>query len=419
MQANTIHIKGLLIWGVCTLFFLYEFFLRTVLGSFQTSLSTDLALSSFQFSLLSTAFFLLIYGAMQIPVGFIIDRIGLKKSLLIASLSCAFACIAFSYTSHFTSAMICRVLMGFGASFGFIAVLIAINDWLPHKYLALFIGLSNFIGTMGPIVAAGPLELLIINHHISWRLMFFSLGIIGSIIAILAALFVKNNPQKSGKYLILRRPEKLTSYLSRLFQRSQPWFIALLATSLYFTTEYLSENEGRFFLSLKGIAASDAAFMLTVAWIGYAVGSPLVGLLSDLAERRKSILIYLSFTGLISIILILYSFNAMYLYGGFLLLGISASSQTICCAMIAEQFKKSFATLGFSLNNAFIITFSAINAPLIGWLLDQNTHTATPVDHYIKTFSILIVLTLIGACLAIFYIKETYCKSASEPTILQ
>ncbi|WP_367608019.1 hypothetical protein [Legionella sp. W05-934-2] len=43
-------------------------------------------------------------------------------------------------------------------SFGFICLLISVYDWLPRKNAALFIGLSQFIGTMGPMLAAGPLD---------------------------------------------------------------------------------------------------------------------------------------------------------------------------------------------------------------------------------------------------------------------
>ena len=93
--------KGLLVWILCTIFFLYEFFLRTVIGTFQINIMKDLALSSFQYTLLSTALFSLVFGLMQIPVGFIARAFGLKRTLLFASFCCAFSSLMFSYSPDY------------------------------------------------------------------------------------------------------------------------------------------------------------------------------------------------------------------------------------------------------------------------------------------------------------------------------
>ena len=53
MQDNTLQLKGFIVWGVCALFFLYEFFLRTVMGSYQAAIMQDLHLTSFEFSIFS------------------------------------------------------------------------------------------------------------------------------------------------------------------------------------------------------------------------------------------------------------------------------------------------------------------------------------------------------------------------------
>ena len=149
--------QGLLVWGICALFFLYEFFLRTVIGTFQHPLMADLQLNAIQFSVLSTTIFLLVYGLMQLPVGFILEQLGLKKSLLLGSGLCTLATIGFSFSYQFWTALFFRIGMGLGASFGFIALLVSVSEWMPLRLRGTFIGLSQFIGTMGPMLAAGPL----------------------------------------------------------------------------------------------------------------------------------------------------------------------------------------------------------------------------------------------------------------------
>lgn len=418
MIDNKLQTKGFIVWGICALFFLYEFFLRTVVGSYQHQLMQDLNLTSFQFSLLSTTIFLLIYGMMQIPAGIIVDNIGLKKSLIIAVICCLVSSLGFAYSYNYYMALTCRMLMGFGASFGFICLLISVHDWMPHKYSAIFIGLSQFIGTLGPMAAAGPLETLSSSSDISWRFIFTLLSGIGAILTILIFLFVENNNQKAGEYVILYKPEKVTTVISRLFSRIQPWYIALMCTGLYFSIEYLSENEGRAFLELKGISSNDAGYMITTAWIGYAIGCPLLGFLSDILERRKVILKISSYLALVSIIMLLYLSNKLYIQLGFLLLGISASGQTVGFALMAEQFKKQFVAVGFGLNNAMIMSISAINAPVIGLMLDSVSGEIVSLENYLYVFNILIIMAALALIISIFFIKETYCKSAVSFTIL-
>ncbi len=419
MNDNKLKIKGFIVWGICALFFLYEFFLRTVIGTYQYSIMQNLHLTSFQFSLLSSTVFLVVYGIMQIPVGIIVDNIGLKKALLLGVIFCTISTLGFASAENYLTALAFRMLMGLGASFGFVCLLVAVYDWMPHKYSALFIGLSQFIGTMGPMIAAGPLSSIISTTGISPRLIFLYLSGLGTILTLLVFFFVENNQHVAGKYVILYKSEKILTSLRRLFSKSQAWYIALFSACVYFTIEYLSENEGRAFLALKGISIDTASYMITFAWIGYAISCPLLGLISDLLERRTIIMKICACISLLAIIMILYSTSAHVIYSSFFLLGASAGGQSIGFAIIAEQFKKHFVAVGFGLNNTMITAISAVNAPVIGVMLDSiSSGNVASLNNYLYVFNILIIFSCIGLIMAMFLIKETYCKSSADFTIL-
>ncbi|MCH9621651.1 MAG: Hexuronate transporter [Chlamydiia bacterium] len=420
MIENQFKIKGFIVWFVCALFFMYEFLLRTVIGTFQYSLMQDLHLNSVQFSLISTTVFLIIYGVMQIPVGIIVENFGLKRTLFVAALICGSAAFSFSYSQGFIWALTCRMLMGLGASFGFICLLMSVTDWMPHRYSALFIGLSQFIGTLGPMIAAGPLEGLSRSSNVTWQIIFFILGIIGIAIAILVLAFVENNQHCSGKYIVLEKPEKILASLKKLFFRTQPWIIAIASTGIYFSIEYLSENEGRIFLTLKGLSLQSASNILTISWIGYAIGCPLVGIISDYYERRKSVLYSTSLVTLFAICMIIFLETKILLQLGFFLLGLGASGISIGFAITAEQYKPQFIAVGFGLTNAVIMSVSAINAPVIGLVLDHlSSGSTSSLIHYTHTFYILIAIAAIGFLTALFFVKETFCKSAVDFTFLK
>ena len=420
MNGNTFSARGFLVWTICALFFLYEFFLRTVVGTYQYQIMEDLNLSSFHFSLLGTTIFLLTYGAMQIPAGLCADNIGLKKTLLIGTLICTLSSFGFASAYSYPVAAFYRLLMGFGASCGFICLLISVHDWMPSNYRGIFIGLSQLIGTLGPMAAAGPLAKLSESSGINWRFVFFCLGFIGILLAILTFFFVKNNQQKIEKYTILYKSEKILTSISKLFSRIQPWYIALFSAFSYFTVEYLSANEGRAFLALKGINIGTASYMITISWIGYALGCPLLGFLSDIFKRRKIVMIISSVLGLIAILIILYQSNKQLLQIGFFILGLGAAGQSVGFAIVGEQFKKQSIAVGLGLNNMMITAFSAIDAPILGFSLDFLRQGAfSSLNEYLIVFSELIVLAFIALILSVFFIKETFCKSAVDFTYLK
>ncbi|MDE4963736.1 MFS transporter, partial [Francisella tularensis subsp. holarctica] len=68
---------------------------------------------------------------MQIPVGINTDKLGLKKALTLAILVCALGVGLFCLCNSFVAALIYRIMIGFGASFGFLFLLIAVYEWLP------------------------------------------------------------------------------------------------------------------------------------------------------------------------------------------------------------------------------------------------------------------------------------------------
>ncbi|MDF1683325.1 MAG: MFS transporter [Legionellaceae bacterium] len=419
LKETQFTIKGFIVWSVCVLFFLYEFFLRVSLGSFQHPLMLDLHLSAFEYSLLSSTLFFVVYGVMQIPVGLLIDKIGLKKSLTIGAGICALSSFAFAYSPTFEFAVISRIMMGLGASFGFLSMLVSVNDWMPHRHNAFFIGLSQFIGTMGPMFGAGPLESFTTSAHIQWQWIFKALGFIGLAIFILIIIFVEDRHEQSQKYSMLRRPENTKRSLLKLFSRAQAWYIGLFTASVYLIIEYLSENEGRVFIGLKGFSDNFSSYMITLSWLGYAIGCPLLGFISDYTQRRKPVLVASALMSVSSMLLIIFSNTKYGMVLGFFMLGIAASGQSVGFAIISEQFKKQFIGIGLALNNAMIMILSAINAPLIGWIIDRSRGDANFGLHtYQMTFLILLFIAVIAVICSVFFIKETFCKSAVDFSVL-
>lgn len=412
-----------IIWIVCAIFFMYEFLLRTVLGTFEHPIIHDLNLNLVTFAILSSTAYQLVYGLMQVPVGIITDRLGLKKTLFFAVVVCAISVFCFGLTHQFDSAVVFRVLMGLGSSFGFICLLVAVYEWMPRKNIALFIGLSQFIGTMGPMAAAGPLNSLAAHStgaESAWRYVFYSLGIVGIIIGLVVLAVVRNNKDFTSGFQILKRRSDLLGDLKHLLSQRQVWYIALFSASIYFTIEYLSENSGKAFLMLHGFSSNTASYMITLSWLGYAVGCPLLGFISDLLSKRKLVMIFAAIISLISGILIIYlPINVLIISIAFFLLGIGASGQSIGFAIMAERCKNDYLAAGLGFNNALIMLVASVSAPMIGFILSILSHGhALTIANYQGAFTYILVFMGLALLISIFLIKETFCKSMQETTKL-
>lgn len=414
-------LKGLSIWFICALFFVYEFLLRTILGTFQHPVMYELNLSAIEFSFLSSTVYLLIYGLMQIPVGLIIDRIGLKNSVLLGCGLCALSSIGFSFVNNLAVGVTLRFVTGFGSSFGFICLMVAVYEWLPAAQRSFLIGLSLFIGTMGPMLAAGPLETLADARNVNWRDTFLYLGLFGIGLSTLVFLFVKNNSEVHGKHAVLKRPEPVIETLKHLFSRPQPLFIAVFSMLTYFTLEYFSENEGKLFMMKKGFSSVDASFMLTISWLGFAVGSPLVGWISDLTQKRKPSFIVLAIIATIALFGVIYAQDILTQRIAFFFLGFGAAGSSISFAAMSEQFKKPYLAAGLGLNNAAITGIASINAPAIGFILDKlSAETGEPtLAMYQVVFTALAVIVSFSIVIAVVFFKETFAKSNVDFTYIK
>lgn len=423
MQAdNKLTLRGTWIWGITAIFFVYEFMGRVMLGSFQTPIMSDVNLTLVEFSLVSSTFYQVIYGTMQMPVGFLADRFGLKKSLTLAALLCAAAMLWFSSVESFGGAIGSRVLLGFGSSFGFVCVLVAVYEWMPRKHIATFIGLSQFIGTLGPMLAAGPLVSLTIDVGIDWRTVFFTIGILGMGLVVLIFMFVKNNPYppQEHDFRILKKDISFTESFKRIVVQRQIWFIAAFAALNYFAIEYLAENEGINFLVTSGYSYGFASYMLTLAWFGYAVGCPLLGFVSDLIKRRKLVMLIGIIMCILSLISIFYlPVNKTTLVISFFCLGLGTSSQSIAYALIAEQSSIEYRAAALGFTNAFVFVIVASCAPIVGKILSSlqaiQQLPAPRLADYQVAFSVVILFVIAGLFISIFGIRETFCKSQHTP----
>ena len=160
--------------------------------------------------------------------------------------------------------------------------------------------------------------------------------------------------------------------------------------------------------------------MITLAWLGFAVSSPLFGYFSDRARLRKPFLIFSAITTVVAISFIVYfPLSELGAIIAFVSYGVGVGSSSVGIAIMAEQLKTKQVSSGLGLNNAVTILLVSILAPIISFLLSYNAqHLALSLSDYQRVFALLILLPVCSLVIALFKIKETFGRSSKELIIL-
>lgn len=422
-KQQSISLLGISIWLIAVVFFLYEFFLRVFIGTLADQIIPDLHLTVTTFAMIGTAYNVA-YGIMQVPVGLLVDRFGVRKILSFATLVCAGSVFLFTSAHQPWLAVFSRLLMGFGSSFAFVCLLVIISTWFNRRNFGFMAGLSQFIGTIGPLLAGGPLVSLLSHSNGDWRLILNKIGLAGILLFISVLLVVKNNTRRETSQLVILQPKiPVLTILRQLLQNRQAWLIAIYSAAIYVPISVMGAIWGTTYLETLSFTQAQSAGIISTTWLGYAVGCITLGLYSDRSRRRKSTMVLCSLIGLVSTVFIIFvNLKSIWVYHCvFFGLGIAASGQNVGFAAMAEHVTPSTRASALGLNNSLIVVLDAAIQLSVSVIINMITgKTGHPLAHsFTIGFSILPALYFSALVISVVYISETYCKPIKELIILK
>lgn len=405
-----------LVWGLAAAYFFSDYFARVSPGVMSRELQLAFSVSAAGLGGLS-AFFYYPYVAMQLPVGLLVDRYSIRNLLAIMSLLTACGCAMFGLASNLWIASVARMLIGFSAAFAFVGALRLAAMWFPPAKLGLIAGLTQALGMLGAAVGEAPVSYLVAS--VGWRATMLLMVLIFVILAGLIFKFVfekttvrAKRPVKTENSLGIIKSLKLT------LANNQTKLAALYAGLIFAPTAVIGEFWGPAYLEYgHHIGTHAAAFANGLIFIGWGIGGPLFGWLSDRIERRKPLLYFSGIAGLMlmSLILFMPHFTLWQLYTLFFLYGLTNYGVSIAYAVVTEVSNKKVLGASIAFANMSSIIIGAIMQPLLGQLIDWHAGFASQdianlhLLDFRFAFSILPFCSLLALVCA-FFIKETYCS---------
>ncbi len=365
--------RAWLVWGLGALSFSYAFFQRVAPSVIVVDLMREFAVSATVLGNLS-AIYLYAYAGLQIPIGLALDRWGPRRMLSAAALLAAVGSALFAVSESIGSAYIGRLLVGVGCAVGFVGALKLATHWFPSNRFAFVSGLTMLVAMMGAIAGQAPLAALV--GAVGWRVSMHFAAVCAALLAVATWLIVRDRPPDDDTRQTHHAiGMSLSNNLIHVLGGRQNWIIAIYGGAM--TAPFLAyaglwgvTHQMQLYELDRVAAAGSNSLML----IGWAVGAPVGGWVSDRLGRRRLPMTGAAALSLVGWLVLLYMPDLSLTMGRLLLffIGVGSGAMVVCIAAARERSPAvvSGATTGFI--NTAMVGSGALLQPGIGYLLDVN-----------------------------------------------
>ena len=367
-----------LILGVVLGSYVLSFFHRTAPASIAGELTSAFGIQRAVMGTLAATYFY-VYTVLQIPVGVLADTYGPRRLLTAGSIVAGAGSFAFAFAPVWGVAALGRTLVGIGVSVAFIAALKVNAVWFPARRFASLNGATMFAGNLGAVLAGAPLAWLVTQA--SWRAVFASLGAVSVVIGIASWRIVRDRPEDSGFPPVNPRSfdsgvlHGWTMALREVVANRATWpgfFVNLGVSGSFFAFAGLWAIP--YLVEVHGMTHVTAAEHGSLLLFGVAIGSVLVGMVSDRLGSRRGVMRAYTLAYALSwtpwLLDVRWPLAAT--LGWFGLMGLLIPGFTLTWAVAKEVNRPQYSGMATSVVNVGGFLGAGILQPLIGWQLDQG-----------------------------------------------
>ncbi len=429
-QAPSRHrFTGWIAWGVVSLFYLYEFLIRVAPSVMEPELQRSFHLSAAGLGAALGAYYY-IYAPLQLVVGGLLDEWGTRRVLIPAVLLCVAGCFLEVLGGSPAILITARLLQGSGSAFAFVGAMHAAAQWFPPARMALISGLTTALGMVGAIIGNAAVAEFVAS--LGWQSSLRAAAFFGLLVAAAIFFFLPKPPTaaKAKKRTAATRGSftRMFGHLRSVLFNPQTWIIGFVASCLYLPLSVFGGLWGVPYLhAVSGISVVDAARLISVLYVGWLIGGPAAGWLSDHLGRRRAMLLGSTALTLLTTIFLVLSppTTVPGMVVLLLAIGLASSVQVVGFAAGLEANPLPAAATSIACVNMIVMLLGGLLQPVVGVLLDHFSGSPAAIasgefsaTDFRYAMILLPALSLlgIGACV---FLKETYGgKTLSEGEIL-
>lgn len=419
-KGSTIHHRGewlgWLIVTIAALFYCYEYFLRIAPGVMASQIRSAFQIDATGFGVL-LGFYYYAYTPLQLPVGILVDRFGPRRLLFVACLLCVVGAFMFGNPQqNIIVAHAGRFLVGFGSAFAFVSVLKLASTWLPSRYFALVTGLVVSLGMIGAML--GDMALPIWLESLSWNDTVIYSAYVGIVIALLIILFIRDKRSSAKPFPTQQMNVKgLIVDFVKLLGNANVWINGLIGCLLYLSLTVFAEAWGIEFLqTVHGFSHKNATWANAMVFLGFAIGGPIVGIISErIRSRRKPMIIgSVIATAICAVIIYAENISVPMVYVLLFSFGFFTSAQVLIFAVARELFPKRLTGSALAMTNMMVMVGGMIFQPLTATLIDIHWGKTLLMENGLRVYVAADFQYAMNLMLACFVLNIVLCLILRE-----
>jgi predicted MFS family arabinose efflux permease len=415
--------KRLLALGITVSAFVLSFFQRFAPAGIAQDLAATFETSAASLGVLAATYFY-VYTIMQVPTGVMVDTLGPRRVLVTGAIIGGIGSLIFGLAPNLNTALAGRLLIGLGVSVTFVSMLKIIAVWFEENRFASITGVTVLLGNLGSVLAGAPLAT--VASSVGWRGVFISVGFISLGLALGCWFLVRDSVSNSPKAQQTTRFDRTVVFGNLLKIAKNPATHPAILVNFgtcgaFFTFGGLWAMP--YLMQVHDLSRNEAASHLSLLFLGFAVGSLIMGNLSDRLGKRRPILITAcTLNALIWMIWVSgvqLPFNLSYVL--ILLMGLCTSGFTLGWSCAKEVNPPMLSGMSTSVANMGGFLAAAIFQPLVGLVIDMswdgqilNGVRIYSTGDFQAGFLLLGTNAWIGAWGA-WRIRETGCRNIWQP----
>jgi MFS family permease len=305
-----------------------------------------------------------------------------------------------------------RLLQGAGGVFALVGAVYIATSNFPASKAATLIGATQMFGmaggsagqfVVGPVIGAG----------VPWSRFWVFMGIAGLVIgALLYVMLPKQETTEQGDGWL----RSAAGALSTVFRNPQSLLCGIISGLLFIPTTIFDMTWGvRYLQDARGFEYAPAVMRSAAVPLGWIIGCPLLGFISDRLGRRKPVIVAGAVLLLACLAWILYGPADVFPpYVLAILAGLGSGAAMLPYTVIKEANPPAVSGTATGVVNFLNFTFSAMLGPVFASLLTRVAGGAAPMTlpHYQTAFAPLLFGVALAVVLALV-LKET--GSAVQP----
>lgn len=391
-------------WLITAVYYFYQYMLRSAPAVMMPQLSEAFGITAMGVASMAGLFYYG-YSPFSLVAGVALDRWGPRRVIPFGAAAVGIGALLFA-TGDNGIASAGRLLQGAGGVFALVgAAYIAMKNF-PASRAATLIGATQMFGMAGGSAGqfmVGPA----ISAGMPWSTFWVVMGGIGIAISVLLlVLLPRQQPAPQGGAWL----GEAGRALAIVFRNPQSILCGMIAGLLFIPTTIFDMIWGvRYLQEAHGMEYGAAVMRSATVPLGWIIGCPLLGFVSDRIGRRKPVIVAGAVLLLGCLAWILFGPTDVlppYVLG--LLAGLGSGAAMVPYTVIKEANPPGMSGTATGVINFLNFTFSALLGPVFGWVLAHVAGAAAvrTLEHYQSAF----VPLLFGVALAILltlFLRET------------